>query len=77
VNNFRDCTRLQSDETLGKRIILVRNEVFNWDNRARMKQYQEYCDQHILYRNDPFVVSECRGTPDWIDSPAGLYPVKY
>jgi hypothetical protein len=63
VNNFQDCFRLRPEETASKRILLVRNEFYNWDKQPILDRYQQTCDARIVYRREPFVISECPGLP--------------
>jgi 4-amino-4-deoxy-L-arabinose transferase-like glycosyltransferase len=63
VNNFRDCFRLRPEDVASKRILLVRNEFYNWDNQAILDRYRDACDARPVYKLDPFVVSECPGLP--------------
>ena len=63
VNNFQDCFRLRPEDTASKRILLVRNEFYNWDRQPILDRYREACDARIVYRREPFVVSECPGLP--------------
>jgi hypothetical protein len=63
VNNFRDCFRLRPEDTASKRIVLVRNEFYNWDKQAILDRYQAACDARPVYKLDPFVISECPGLP--------------
>ena len=63
ANNFRDCYRLTPKETMSKRIVLVRDEYFNKEHSVALSGYQAACEQHVIYRNNPYVVSECPGLP--------------
>jgi hypothetical protein len=63
VNNFKDCFRLRPEETASKRILLVRNEFYNWDRQPILDRHREACDARIVYRREPFVISECSGLP--------------
>ncbi len=63
VNNFSDCYRLQPSQIAERRVVLVRNEYFNQDNNQVLARYREACDRQVLYRQDPFVVSQCGGLP--------------
>lgn len=63
VDNFKDCFRLRPEEAASKRILLVRNEFYNWDRQAVLDRYREACDARPVYRHDPFVISECPGLP--------------
>jgi hypothetical protein len=63
VNNFRDCFRLTPADTAGKRLLLVRNEIFNRPVHEPLARYQRTCDRAVVYRREPFVISECEGVP--------------
>ena len=63
VNNFLDCFRLRPEDTASKRILLVRNEFYNWDRQPVLDRYRDACDARIVYKREPFVISECRGLP--------------
>ena len=63
VNNFKDCFRLRPEEAVSKRILLVRNEFYNWDKQAILDRYRASCDARIVFRRAPFVISECAGVP--------------
>jgi hypothetical protein len=63
VNNFRDCFRLRPEDVALKRIVLVRNEFYNWDKQAVLDRYRDACDARPVYRLDPFFISECPGLP--------------
>ena len=63
VGNFKDVLRLQPDEVKGRKIVLVRNEFFNWEQSAEERAFQIACDQHTLFRRDPFVISVCPSLP--------------
>ena len=62
-NNFRDCFRLTPEDTAGKRLLLVRNEIFNRPVHEPLARYQRSCDGAVVYRREPFVISECPGLP--------------
>lgn len=62
-NNFRDCFRLTPADTSGKRLLLVRNEIFNRPVHEPLARYQRNCDRAVVYRREPFVISECSGLP--------------
>ena len=63
VNNFKDCFRLRPEDVTSKRILLVRNEFYYWDKQPVLGRYREACDARPVYRQDPFVISECPGLP--------------
>jgi hypothetical protein len=63
VGNFKDGMRLRAEDVAGKRVVLVRNEFFNWEQAATEQVFQATCDQHVLFRRDPFVISECQSLP--------------
>jgi len=63
VNNFKDCFRLRPEDTASKRIVLVRNEFYNWDQQPVLDRYRDACDARPVYTLDPFVISECPGLP--------------
>jgi hypothetical protein len=63
VNNFRDCFRIRPADTASKRVLLVRNEFYNWDRQPVLDRYRDACDARPVYRLDPFVISECPGLP--------------
>jgi hypothetical protein len=63
VRNFRDCTRLTDQDIAGKRVMLVRNDFFNRERNPVVDRYQTNCDRRIVFRRDPYVVSECEGLP--------------
>ena len=63
VNNFKDCFRLHPEEAVSKRILLVRNEFYNWDKQAILDRYRDACDARTIYKLEPFVISECPGLP--------------
>ena len=63
VNNFQDCFRLRPEDMASKRILLVRNEFYNWDRQPILDRYRQACDARIVYRREPFVISECPGLP--------------
>jgi hypothetical protein len=63
VNNFNDCFKLNPGDAAGKRLLLVRNEIFNRDSHEPLARYQASCEQRTLYVRDPFVISECPGLP--------------
>jgi hypothetical protein len=63
VNNFRDCFRLRPEDTASKRVLLVRNEFYNWDRQPALDRYRDACDARPVYRREPFVISECPGLP--------------
>ena len=61
VNHFKDCFRVPPEATSGRRIVLVRNEFYNWDGAPVLERYRQACDRRVLFRRPPFVVSECPG----------------
>jgi hypothetical protein len=63
ANNFRDCFRLRSEDTALKRVLLVRNEFYNWDRQFVLDRYRDACDSRPVYKLDPFVIAECPGLP--------------
>jgi len=63
VDNFRDCFRLRPEDTASTRVLLVRNEFYNWDRQPVLDRYRDACDARPVYRLDPFVISECPGLP--------------
>jgi hypothetical protein len=63
VGNFQDCWDLGSTPIEGKRVLLVRNEFFNWDRSPALDDYRQRCDRRIIFEQPPFVISECPGRP--------------
>jgi len=49
VNNFQDCFRLRPEEATSKRILLVRNEFYNWDRQPVLDGYRDARDRCSVY----------------------------
>jgi hypothetical protein len=43
--------------------LLVRGEYFNQLQLWDIKRFQDWCEQRVLFRALPWVVSECDGLP--------------
>jgi hypothetical protein len=63
VGNFKDALRLQASDVAGKKIVLVRNEFFNWEGSTDERDFQVACDKRVLFTHHPFVISLCPGLP--------------
>jgi hypothetical protein len=61
--NFRDCLKVAPGDVRDKTLVLVRSEFFNWERSERLQRFQDLCEQHVLFRKAPFVVSECPSLP--------------
>jgi hypothetical protein len=62
-DHFRDCLLIRATKLRGHRLILVRGEYFNQLNLPDIRQFQDWCEQHVVFRAVPWVVSECPGPP--------------
>ena len=63
VGNFKDALRLQPADVKRKKIVLVRNEFFNWDRSPAAEAFQAACDRQIVFVRHPFIMSTCPGLP--------------
>ena len=63
VGNFKDAARLRPEDRAGKRVVLVRNEFFNWEESPDLRAFQMACDRRVLFQRQPFVISQCPGLP--------------
>ena len=61
THNFADC---MSAELLpvDTRFLLVRSEYWNWEHDPQVDEVQRACEEHVVYRNGPFAVSDCGDT---------------
>lgn len=72
AGNFQDCLRLDPRAIGDRRLILVRNEFYNWEQSAQLERFRAACERTVLFAREPFVVSECPGlwplTFPWAES---------
>jgi len=61
--SFRDCRAVSEQERVGKRLVLVHSDYFNWEESEQLRRFQESCDRRVLFSRPPFVVAECQGLP--------------
>ncbi len=58
---FRDCFSASEHPTdTRSSAILVRSEYWNWEKDEALQRIQDHCDERVIFRCGPFVVSECR-----------------
>jgi hypothetical protein len=63
TSNFDDCLPLTPSRVKDRRLVLVRDDFFNREGSTTLSEFSQSCDQKVLLRRAPFVVSECSSLP--------------